>query len=248
MTRFEPITLDAMASVELMNRKDTKYFFSRYKLERILEEFMPDYYVLDIQGVRGFRYNNIYFDTNDFYFYNQHHNKRTNRYKVRIRQYVESNLCFLEIKYKTNTNRTIKSRITIPEFNPHLTEESLHFIRTHVPVLREDLHPSLSVGFNRITLVNKNMRERATIDMDLFLEVPGSTQHFSNLCIAELKMDGSSSGSTFKAVMREMLCPEMRISKYSVGAAFMYSHLKQNNFKLKKLLINKIEHVPNSTI
>lgn len=42
--------------------------------------------------------------------------------------------------------------------------------------------------------------------------------------------------------MRDNLCPSLRISKYSVGAAFMYEELKQNNFKFKKLQINRIEN------
>lgn len=97
--------------------------------------------------------------------------------------------------------------------------------------------------FKRFTLVNKNLRERSTIDTDLVLETPDRIRKFSNLCIAELKMDGSSSGSQFKLAMRDNFCPEVRISKYSVGVAFMCGYLKSNNFKFKTLQINRIENV-----
>lgn len=242
LTHFAPITLGEMEKVELMNRKDMKYFFDRSKLPEILAQMAEDYKVLDINGTRLFSYRNIYFDTKDFFFYTQHHNKRVNRYKIRIRQYVESNLNFLEIKFKTNTKRTIKSRIKIPEFTEVFDEKSREFISLHTPFNPDDLIPTLRNDFKRFTLVSKSLNERATIDTDLELEVPGTKRQFSNLCIAELKIDGSSSGSKFKVVMRDNLCPEVRISKYSVGAAFMYEELKQNNFKFKKLQINRIEN------
>jgi len=239
---FSPISLAEMEVVELMNRKDKKYFFDKAKLPSLLQELAPNYSVLDINGSKLFNYRNIYFDTPDFYFYTQHHNKRVNRYKIRIRQYVESNLNFLEVKFKTNTKRTIKSRIKIPEFSPILSDEAKAFISTHTPIDPNELVPTLRNDFKRFTLVSKDMKERATIDTDLEFQVTNQRRQFSNLCIAELKLDTSSSGSKFKVAMRVNLCPEVRISKYSVGAAFMYDHLKQNNFKFKKLQINRIEN------
>lgn len=247
LNTYAPISLAEMEGVELMNRKETKYFFNRSKLPGILQLMKPNYKVLEIGEPRLFNYRNIYFDTNDFFFYTQHHNERVNRYKIRIRQYLESNLNFLEIKFKTNTGRTIKSRIKTPEFTEVLNEEAKQFIRIHSPFNPDELKPTLRNDFKRFTLVNKNLKERATIDTDLVLEIPGQKKIFSNLCIAELKIDGSSSGSVFKIAMRDNLCPEARISKYSVGAAFMYDHLKQNNFKFKKLQINRIENVQPTT-
>lgn len=233
-----------MDAVELMNRKDKKYFFDRRKLPEILTELHEKgYRVLEIGGHRLFSYKNIYFDTPDFEFYTKHHNKRVNRYKIRIRQYVESNLNFLEIKFKNNLGRTIKSRIKVPEFNPVLTPEAQQFIREHTPFDPADLKPTLYNDFRRFTLVSGLLNERATIDTDLRFQTEDEEKYLKNLCIAELKLDGSSSGSPFKSVMREHFCPESRISKYSVGAAFMYNHLKQNNFKFKKLQINRIENV-----
>lgn len=232
-----------MDKVELMNRKDTKYFFDRRKLHDILEELQAGYKVLEIDGHRLFTYRNIYFDTPVFDCYTAHHNKRVNRYKIRIRQYVESDLNFLEIKFKINTGRTIKSRIRIPEFNAELTPEAKAFIATHTPYDPDTLRATLLNDFRRFTLVSNRMNERATIDTDLRFQTDGEEKVLRNLCIAELKLDSSSSGSPFKIAMRDNLCPEARISKYSVGAAFMYDHLKQNNFKFKKLQINRIENV-----
>ena len=56
-----------MEGVELMNRKDTKYFFHKGKLQGILQLMQADYRVLEIQGQKLFSYRNIYFDTDDFF-------------------------------------------------------------------------------------------------------------------------------------------------------------------------------------
>lgn len=232
-----------MEAAELMNRKDTKYFFEVSKLPKILKFLLPDYKILAINDVRLFHYKNIYFDTENFFCYYQHHNQRINRYKIRIRQYVESNLNFLEVKFKTNTKRTIKTRIKIPEFTEYLSEEACNFLRQQTPFEPTSLLPVLKNDFERFTLVSNDMKERATIDTGLILITSSETKTFQKLCIAELKHDASCSGSHFKLAMRENFCPEMRISKYSIGAAYMYEDLRQNNWKPKKLRINRIEHV-----
>ncbi len=243
LTTFDTITLGEMDKVTLMNRKDTKYFFDRSKLNGILYELRPDYRLLEINGERLFSYQNIYFDTKDFFCYTQHHNRRVNRYKIRIRKYVESDLVFLEVKFKTNTGRTIKSRIKLEEFSYILNDTAKDFIRANTPFDPDDLFPTLYNEFKRFTLVNRNMHERATIDTNLVLQITGEEKKFSRLCIAELKIDSSLSGSKFRLAMRDNFCPEMRISKYSVGVAYMYPEIKQNNFKSKKIRINRIENV-----
>ena len=40
-----------------------------------------------------------------------HQNKKLNRYKIRQREYLISDISFFEIKFKSNKGRTIKKRI-----------------------------------------------------------------------------------------------------------------------------------------
>jgi hypothetical protein len=130
----------------------------------------------------------------------------------------------------------------IPEFSEVLTEDMKNFLRQKTPFDPDFLVPTLRNDFERFTLVSNDLKERATIDNGLILMVNDDKKIFEKLCIAELKHDATSSGSLFKLAMREHFCPEMRISKYSVGAAFMYEKLKQNNWKPKKIRINRIEY------
>lgn len=233
-----------MDSVQLLNRKDTKYYFHVQKLPAVLELLQRDYRLLDIRSTHSFSYCNLYFDTPDFYFYYQHHNRRLNRYKIRIRHYLESDITYLEIKFRSNNSRIIKTRLQIPSFCPELSEESKQFIRLNSPCDPDTLRPVLRNDFKRLTFVSNDMKERGTIDTRLTLEAGGGQKEFQSLCIAEIKQNTMFSGSRFKVAMRECLCPELKISKYSIGTAYMYPHLKQNNFKPKKLRINRIEHDP----
>ena len=111
---FEPISLAQMESVKLMNRIDTKYAVSRAALPAILEAAKADYYVQEIDGKRIATYDTMYYDTESLDMYVRHHDRQLVRQKIRIRQYVDSDLTFLEIKRKNNKGRTKKKRITLP--------------------------------------------------------------------------------------------------------------------------------------
>ena len=99
LAQFDPITLEEMESVKLMNRVDTKFVASLSQLASILELAKAEYYAQQIEGIRINRYDTLYYDTPELTMYTQHHDRRMVRQKVRIRTYVDSDgLTFLEIK------------------------------------------------------------------------------------------------------------------------------------------------------
>jgi hypothetical protein len=114
MKPYEPISLSEMSGVALLNRTDTKFVLATGDLLAALEQLGDAYRVLDISGVRLHPYQTLYFDTADFALYNRHHAGAADRYKVRSRAYIESNLSFFEVKHKTNKKRTIKNRMQTP--------------------------------------------------------------------------------------------------------------------------------------
>jgi hypothetical protein len=85
LSSFQPISLEEMDSVKLMNRTDTKYIFNKSKLPSILESLKNDYRCFFINGTRLSTYKTLYFDTEDFLLYRHHHNGILNRYKLRHR-------------------------------------------------------------------------------------------------------------------------------------------------------------------
>jgi hypothetical protein len=100
LVQFEPITLQEMDRVKLMNRMDTKFAFRFSDLNIILPLLIENYRVLTIEETNTPHYESLYFDDERFSFFKDHHNSKGNRFKVRIRKYVESNLFFLEVKHK----------------------------------------------------------------------------------------------------------------------------------------------------
>ena len=253
LATFDPISLSEMESVKLMNRIDTKYAVPLSALPAILEAAQNGYYAQEINGTRIATYDTMYYDTETLDMYIRHHDRQLVRQKIRVRQYVESDLTFLEIKRKNNKGRTKKKRISVPGFgitgdtfgNSKRERWSVEdFIAAKSRYRWSELSPHLSTRFHRITLVNKAKTERLTIDMDLVWEniVSGESKTFPELVIIELKRDGNMPSQMTQIMISQRLKP-MKISKYCIGTALTTPGLKKNRFKAK---IRSIEKMLNS--
>jgi hypothetical protein len=230
-----------MDSVKLMNRTDTKFLLTLEQLKSILLEVQSDYKVLVIDGRSLNSYETLYYDTNDFLFYRRHHCGKKNRYKIRKRKYVESNLTFLEVKFKTNKDRTIKDRTKLPSIDEDLNQVELDFIEneTHLDLLFE---PKLWNRFQRITFVSLIMPERITIDLDLSFSYDEREIHWENVVIAEVKQQRQNRHSPFMIALKKRLIRQESVSKYSLGAAMLFPELKSNSFKSKILKLRKLNN------
>lgn len=253
LTTFEPISLSEMESVKLMNRIDTKYAVPLSALPAILEAAQDGYYAQEINGTRIATYDTMYYDTETLDMYIRHHDRQLVRQKIRVRQYVESDLTFLEIKRKNNKGRTKKKRISVPGFG--ITGDTFgdskrerwsveDFIAAKSRYRWAELSPHLSTRFHRITLVNKAKTERLTIDMDLVWEniISRESKSFPELVIIELKRDGNVPSQMTQIMLSQRLKP-LKISKYCIGTALTTPGLKKNRFKAK---IRSIEKMLNS--
>ena len=240
LKRFEPISLQEMDSVRLMNRTDTKFMVSRAQLEDMLLHLGSNYRILEVGDVRVNRYQTLYFDTIDFRCYRQHHNGKRNRFKIRKREYVESQLSFLEYKEKTNKGRTIKSRIKLGAIEEGINEKENAFIdeRTHE---HREYEPKLWNSFGRITLVDTKAGERLTIDTDITFQFGDRSAGIPELVIIEVKRDEQSGASEVLRQLKHQLVRPESMSKYCLGVALLYPEMKSNNFKQKLLKIEKIK-------
>jgi len=237
---FEPITLSEMDRVKLMNRVDTKFAFSLQHFIKFLPQLSVAYKILEIEDTRTPFYESLYFDDERFSFFQDHHNGRTNRFKVRFRKYVESNLTFLEIKHKFK-GRTNKKRIRVESIPDHMEAQHIDFIKSVIPK-DIDLKAVMWNSFHRITLVNKIENERLTLDFDLTFRWEEKTEKFDNIIIAELKQETVNRNSAFFALMKTINIRPYRLSKYCIGSIELYggSRLKFNRFKKKLLTLKKI--------
>lgn len=241
---MRPITLDEMRGVRLMNRIDTKYVISDEEVITLLGEAAKrGYRVQTIGDRRAARYDTLYFDTAERAMYIAHHNRHLKRQKIRTRQYVESGICFLEIKNKSNRGRTHKHRVEIDHSDmfdfsgdlramAHFDENSWHDIST--------LSPALSTRFVRVTLVNAESTERVTIDSNLCYEDlrSGRSGEIGGMAIVEIKQEGNCD-SMAKQILGHMRIAPMKISKYCLGTSLTVEGIKRNRMKEKLRAIEK---------
>lgn len=238
LNNFEATSLSEMDNVKLMNRIDTKYIFHKSKLAELLQLIKADYKVLEINKQRLMGYRNNYFDTPNYRLYIAHHNGKLNRYKVRIREYVESNTLFTEVKFKNNKKKTKKKRILTNNFSQ---EENSAFLKQHSPFYFNDLEKKIDIEFKRFTLVHKTKNERATIDLNLTFSKNTNEITLNNTIIAEIKQESYQSDSEIIKALKKLTIREQRMSKYCIGIALLNKKIKQNNFKERILKIKKIE-------
>lgn len=236
---LESITLSEMDGVSLMKRTDTKFVIHERVLIEVLKSIKNQYRVLQINENRLLEYSSLYFDTPAKKFYLDHHNRKVNRTKVRMRKYLESGICFLEIKQKDGKGKTTKSRIPIEDFEPNLSDNSIDFIQK-ITNQKFNLEPIIWNNFNRITLVNKEAKERLTIDLNLSFKTNDSFKSFSDLVIVELKQERFTRTSPFAQQLKLKQINPYSLSKYCIGMISVYKDLKYNRFKKKLIKINKI--------
>ncbi len=87
LNQYEPITLEDMKEIRLMNRIDTKFVTTVPVLRQLLELAREDYFVQETGGLRISPYYTLYFDTEDCKMYQVHEAGHLVRQKLRIRSY-----------------------------------------------------------------------------------------------------------------------------------------------------------------
>jgi hypothetical protein len=227
---FNRVTLADLDQVKLMNRTDHKFCLHRQFLPVVLETLKNDYSILEIQGETIFPYNNTYFDTMEDQMYLNHQNGKRNRYKIRVRQYVQSEDNFLEIKFKTNKGRTIKERIERQDFHPVFEDNELNFLQNYSPYPGSELYPKITSRFNRITLVDNHFTGFKNQEKEITLE---------NLVIIEVKRSKANKPALITQVLRANKIRQQGFSKYCIGRSLLEEKLKKNNFKPLLLKLKK---------
>ena len=248
LDQMAPIGLDDMKAVRLMNRVDQKYMASAAQLEELLARIAEGYYVQHIEGNPLAPYRTLYFDTEELAMYTMHHNKKLNRQKLRVRTYRSTDTTFFEIKNKDNKKKTRKVRIPVDVamFDRVLeVPEVVRFVGEGTPYPIASLHPCLENRFERITLVNRGMSERVTIDRGITFHnrKTGRDADISKLLVIEVKHEVGAPMSDIERALHEMHVLPRRMSKYCIGTALTDPMAKYNRFKPKLLYIDKIHRI-----
>ena len=251
---YNPIMLDEMSGIKLMNRTDTKFVTTVNRLRLLLMLARNDYRAQEIDGQRIATYYTAYFDTPDNNMYIVHQNGHAGRQKLRIRSYMDTGLNFLEVKTKNNHGRTKKKRVDMVGFDPTNPDHGIRFLRQddqfrhYDEFLRKHLRydptilsEHLENNFKRITLVNRAKTERLTIDTDLKFHnlKTDRVADLTGLVIIELKRDGLQP-SPILGMLRELRIKPSGFSKYCMGSALTNPDLKRNNFKERLRMVERL--------
>ena len=238
---FDMITLDKMEHIRLMNRIDTKYLIRTEFLPEILSMLRSNYYVQDISGKRSFDYLTLYYDTPSYAMYHSHQNGKSERIKIRTREYCDSNLCFLEIKTKSNKGLTQKIRIKNNRLDSLDSTESMRFLNLHSAYPSSMLEAKLMTYYKRITLVNKAETERLTIDYDLQFQNKCTDWKVKLPCMTIIELKRKKwAHSLIEDKLNDIHIKPYHISKYCLGTALTDLRVKHNNIKSKILYIHKL--------
>lgn len=239
---FSGVSLSEIDESKLMDRVDEKYIFHLSQLDELLMKCSDNYYCLEVCNKRMSLYKTLYFDTPNFDIYLQHHNGKLNRNKIRYRNYVDSNVSFIEVKSKLNKGRTVKSRVETEEWNHLFKSDEKQFVENNSTFFSDNLTESIWVVYHRITLVSKSSKERITLDTSLYFEnVNGKKVELDSIVIAEVKQV-QKNPSHFVSLLNELRIKPGSISKYCLGVALLFPNIKQNLFKSRIKFIHKISN------
>ena len=241
LSGFASISLEEMNGVSLLKRVDTKFLTSGSELSKLLPLLYSDYRILEIDGNRLMNYSTLYFDTKDFRCYMEHHNGKAKRHKIRIRRYIESDICFLEVKEKQNSGMTNKVRCSIDDFESNLSPKSKKFIEKATKKEWE-LEPALHNYFKRFTLVNTQRSERVTIDTGIEYKTNSTAKTFKNVVVIEVKQEKQNTRTPIYSTLKSNRIRTVSFSKYCMGIANIFEGVKSNKFKGLNLKINQLNN------
>ena len=252
----QPIGLEAIESVALMDRFDSKFLVPVHWLLEVVQ-YLKSHQVLTIDGQVSTRYNNLYFDTADWISLEDHIRGRNTRFKIRIRQYENTGVAFLEVKKRDVYGKTTKERIVRASnqpWNAEWTPREREFVAQHVPYAAE-LRPTLRGAFDRFTLADLATGERITFDQNVAFVEPqdqGKPEAWNtpapHLAIVEWKQHQiNHQGSLMQsfrqqAERRGPLGRAVRVSKFVLGNAILRPGYAMRSYKSALRDMARAEH------
>ena len=255
---FDKLSLTELnAKASYLKRIDRKFLLTNSQFKEVLKDLKQDFQVLEIAENRVFSYDNIYMDTDDYLFYNQHQNRVNPRTKIRTRLYEDSNLAFFEYKHKIDWV-TRKFRYDFPiEEHGKMTKWKKRFFEWVWQSINEwakapTISQAIKTKYKRITLVSRNWTERLTIDFDIkTIDLRDKNKkeiELKGLVIIESK---SMSKKCFSCeiMKKHWLKQAKACSKYSLWVVYSWLAKKFDHFKetMEKIKEIRMETLKNRT-
>jgi hypothetical protein len=238
LNKFPSIDLEGMEEYALMKRVETKYLMSYQQFLEFIETCDDRFFILEINNKRLHHYKSRYFDTKGLKSYYDHHNGKSNRYKIRFRKYDSSAACFIEFKRKNLKGEIVKQR-KVSEWKDELGKKDCLYIQSVDQTIElGNLEQSVNNEYDRITLLDKESKERMTFDLNLNFNHQGNQDEVSEIVIGELKQE-KKAVSTISSFLNKQGITPTSFSKYCTGVVLLKPDVKKNNFKKNLIKIGK---------
>ena len=236
LAQLPPVGLEELNSeAALQTRVDRKYVVPVESARQALASFAGQVRVLEMDGLRSFAYDSVYFDTPQLDSYMLAARGRRRRFKIRTRTYVDSRLSFLEVKTEGAREATVKERIPYGlQDRARMTAEGLDYVNETLTAAIGDvpaspLSPVIETRYRRITLFLPESGSRATIDSGVTWQGRGgSPRVLAGSVVLETK-SGSAAGPLDRHLWQHGIRPS-RISKFATGMAALNPQLPANRW------------------
>ncbi len=227
LERFADATPDQLAARALQHRIDVKYLVARSALAGLVRSLGAGYAAVRVATGALATYRNVYFDTPSFRCFDDHRRGRRGRRKVRIRHYPDRAMSFLEIKTKQTATVTLKQRRQLTYGAQALTVADQLFLDERTDL--GPLVPAVGIDYRRITLLDMNVAERLTIDLDLVAYHDGQVRELGAFAVIELKRAQRGETAALRA-LRNAHIRERSLSKYCTAVVAIHG-LRHNRLR-----------------
>jgi hypothetical protein len=227
LEHLAPISLEELDERSALRRRvDTKYVLPAERLGDLIDQLSDSYAVLEIGGHRRFHYESVYFDTPDLRCFHDHVEGVRPRFKARSRLYNETGACFFEVKVRLADDMVKRQLPYDRGDHGSMTEQARRFLRDTLEEVAgerapDDLAPTLSTGYERITLGSKEGGERVTADLSVELRTMDdrSVHLRDDLTLVETKSEEGD--GRVDELLRAEGCDPISISKYRLGVGLL---------------------------
>lgn len=243
LSKLHEFPVEKLGEKALLKRVDTKFLAPASRLPALIELLSDGYGLLPAGGEAIADYRTLYFDSPERRLYHQHRRGRRDRFKIRIRHYLDRSLTMLEVKCKNNHGITSKNRLD-HDFGDHrLSGEDRVYLTEHSPGDGQEYEPQIWTNFRRITLVGLHSAERLTIDLNLEFSSRTAHQKMPGLAIIEMKQPHFHPRSEAIMALRAQGLRKDSMSKYCTAQAMLNPELRQNRFLPVLKRAERLSHV-----
>jgi hypothetical protein len=230
-----PIGLEELnRRASLLHRLDRKYVLPVTELAPLLSALSSRVQVLEIGERREFGYQSSYFDGPELDCYLDSARRRRHRFKVRLRNYLDSDLRFLEVKTRGTRGCTIKDRKAY-HGQGDFDDEARRYVEsvlagTGIRGQLAGFRPVLTTRYRRTTLFVPDTAGRVTVDTSLTWTLPGGPRLGApETAFVEVKSTGAT--RDLDRLLWSHRHRPCSVSKYGTGLAALRPELPSHRWR-----------------